>query len=955
MNHKKQFLLAIFSLFTMAIYAQSYQVTGKVTDTDNMPLIGVSVAIEGTSRGTITDFDGAYTIMVQSSENLIFSYIGYTEKKLQMDGTKIFNVVLSAGLELKEVVLVGSRNPSRTAIETPVPIDVIDISELLTAGPQVNLNQILNYVAPSFSSNTQTTADGTDHIDPASLRGLGPDQVLVLINGKRRHNSSLVNVNGTFGRGSVGTDLNAIPAASIERIEVLRDGAAAQYGSDAIAGVINIVLKRSTNVLNLNVTTGANFTKNANFQTGGVDGETTNVSANYGLQLGEKGGFINFTGDFDVRKDYSRMKEWEGDVFNFYNTVERFANNDGYDLSKLLDDDVSDVIQYGNAAGLGLSADASKADLRTILGADNTVAELSARGLERSDFNMRVGPSSLLGGRFFANFSLPLNDAGTELYSFAGMSSRTGNSAGFYRLPNQSRTYTPAYMNGFLPEINSDINDKSISVGIKGKVSEWDVDFSNTYGKNAFMYTIGNTFNASMETASPTLFDAGGFSFAQNTTNLDVNQYFDDIMTGLNVAFGAEYRTERYEIVAGELASYAQFTADGEVITTPTQKPAVDFFGAGRPGGSQLFPGFSPANELSRGRSSIAGYFDLEADVTENLLVTGAVRYEDYSDFGSTLNFKLATRIKASKNTNIRAAFNTGFRAPSLHQINFNSTSTIFVEGNPIEVGTFSNDSRAAQLLGIPQLKEETSKSISIGFTTKIPEAHLTLTVDGYWVGINDRVVYTGRFKGPGTGTELDNLLRQANASAAAFFANAIDTESRGLDIVATHDVLIGTNAKLKSDLSGTFSKTKKVGDIKASTVLENAGLVNTYFSEDSRVYLEEAVPRTKINLSNSLTTNKFNVFLRNVWFGEVTEATSVVANQQVFSSKLVTDLSFGYNVSTSSTITIGANNLFDIYPDKADPAFGNRSDGRYDWSRSGQQFGVGGRFLFARLNIILK
>ena len=236
MNHKKQFLLAIFSLFTIAIYAQSYQVTGKVTDTDNTPLIGVSVAIEGTSRGTITDFDGAYNIMVQSRENLIFSYIGYTEKKLQMDGTKIFNVVLSSGLELKEVVLVGSRNPSRTAIETPVPIDVIDISELLTAGPQVNLNQILNYVAPSFSSNTQTTADGTDHIDPASLRGLGPDQVLVLINGKRRHNSSLVNVNGTFGRGSVGTDLNAIPAASIERIEVLRDGAAAQYGSDAIAG-----------------------------------------------------------------------------------------------------------------------------------------------------------------------------------------------------------------------------------------------------------------------------------------------------------------------------------------------------------------------------------------------------------------------------------------------------------------------------------------------------------------------------------------------------------------------------------------------------------------------------------------------------------------------------------------------------------------------------------------------
>ncbi|MDD3721104.1 MAG: TonB-dependent receptor [Lutibacter sp.] len=966
-------MLGIFSLFTVAIFAQSYQVTGKVTDSDNQPLPGVSVTIEGTSRGTTTDFDGNYAVMVQSSENLIFSYVGYNEKKLQMDGTKIFNVVLVSGVALKEIVVVGSRNPNRTAVDTAVPVDVIDVAELITAGPQVNLNQILNYVAPSFTSNTQTIADGTDHVDPASLRGLGPDQVLVLINGKRRHNSSLVNVNGTFGRGSVGTDLNAIPAASIERIEVLRDGAAAQYGSDAIAGVINIVLKRSTNVLNLNVTSGANFTKNANDQTGGVDGETTNISANYGLQLGDKGGFINFTGDFDVREEYSRMKEWEGNIFNKYNTVERFANNAGYDLSKLLDDDVADVIQYGNEAGFGLSPSATKAELQTILKADNTAAELAARGLERSDFNMRVGQSSLRGGRFFANLSLPLDEEGTELYSFAGMSSRTGNSGGFYRQPNESRTYTPAYMNGFLPEINSTITDKSFSVGIKGKVSDWDVDFSNTWGKNEFTYIIGNTFNASMQKASPTLFDAGGFSFAQNTTNLDISQFFDDTMASLNVAFGAEYRLENYEIIAGEPASYQQYTADGQVITIASQVLAKDFFGNPRPGGSQVFPGFSPTNELSRNRSSIAGYFDMEADVTENLLLSAAVRYEDYSDFGSTLNFKVATRIKAGENTNIRAAFNTGFRAPSLHQLNFNSTSTIFDnDGNPQEVGTFANDSRAAQLLGIPKLKEETSKSISLGFTSKLPEAHLTFTVDGYFVGINDRVVYTGQFapKLDSSGNPIDaanvelaNLLKQANASAASFFANAIDTESKGLDIVITHDALIGTNAKLKSDLSGTFSKTIQVGDIKASDVLINAGLVETYFPEDSRVYLEEAVPRTKINLSNSLTTDKFNVFLRNVWFGEVTEATTTVENQQVFGSKLVTDLSFGYKVSGSTTVTVGANNLFDIYPDRAAQDLqpdvpgdqNNRSDGRFDWSRRAQQFGIGGRFLFARLNILLK
>ncbi|MDD7887932.1 TonB-dependent receptor [Flavivirga sp. 57AJ16] len=950
-----RFKLFLVLLFFMPVIAFSQQVSGTVTDGGtNLPLAGANIVIKGTGTGTISDFDGNFTLNAESFPvTLVVSSVGYDTQEVNVSSSQKVTIALKEGVALDEVVLIGSRNPSRTAVDTPVPVDVIDISELTSQGPQVNLNQILNFVAPSFTSNTQTISDGTDHIDPASLRGLGPDQVLVLINGKRRHNSSLVNVNGTFGRGSVGTDLNAIPSGAIQRLEVLRDGAAAQYGSDAIAGVINIVLHNNVNELTLNMTTGANFTKHANDQTGGVDGETINISANYGLPLGEHGGFINFTGDFDFREDYGRMKEWEDAVFNLYNTVERFADNDGYNLSNLLDDDVADVIQYANAAGIDIGSASTKAELQPILSADNTAAELAARGLVRSDFNMRVGQSEVRGGRFFANLSLPLDDNGTALYSFAGASSRKGNSAGFYRLPNQSRTYTPAYINGFLPEINSTITDKSLAVGIKGKINDWNIDLSNTWGKNAFLYTIGNTFNASRQNASPTTFDAGGFNFMQNTVNLDVNQFFDDILSGLNIAFGAEYRLENYEIVAGEEASYGQYTGEGELITLPTQSPSEDFFGSVRPGGSQVFPGFSPANELSRDRNSIAGYFDLEADFSEAFLASFATRFENYSDFGSTINFKLATRLKASENVNIRAALNTGFRAPSLHQLNFNSTSTIFQDGIPVEVGTFSNDSRAANLLGIPQLKEETSQSISIGFTSKLPDANLTITVDGYFVAIDDRVVYTGQFRGPGTGTELDNLLAQANASAASFFANAIDTESKGLDIVLTHKADIGTNMRLKSDLSGTLSKTKKVGAIKASQVLEDAGLVDTYFPEDSRIYLEEAVPRTKINLTNNLTFNKFNIFLRNVWFGEVSEATTTVANQQVYGSKLVTDLSFGYKASESLTLTVGANNLLDVYPDRAIEA--NRSSGRFDWSRRSQQFGIAGRFLFARLSFKLK
>jgi iron complex outermembrane recepter protein len=962
---KKNDFLKFFTiafLFVGAISMSAQTIKGKVTDNIGEALSFMNVVEKGTTNGTTTDENGEFSLDVKNLPTTIsVSSLGFktVEKKIT-DASYVTIVLEEDNLALDEVVIVGSRNPSRTAVNSPVPVDIIDVSELVQQGPQVNLNQILNFVAPSFTSNTQTISDGTDHIDPASLRGLGPDQVLVLINGKRRHNSSLVNVNGTFGRGSVGTDLNAIPAASIKRIEVLRDGAAAQYGSDAIAGVINIVLKESVGELTFNVTSGANFSKNANGQTGGTDGGTVNVSANYGVSLGDKGGFINFTGDFDYREDYSRMKEWEGNVFNLYNTVERFANADGYSLVDLLDDDVSDVLQYANAAGINLNGATTKTELQGILNADNTTAELAARGLQRTDFNMRVGQSEVRGGRFFANFELPLDKNGTKLYSFAGLSSRTGNSAGFYRLPNQSRTFTPAYNNGFLPEINSLVKDKSVSVGIKGKISDWNIDFSNTWGENSFLYTIGNTFNASLQNASPTTFDAGGFAFAQNTVNLDINQFFEDSLEGLNVAFGAEYRLENYEIFSGEEASYAQYTATGEQITTASQNPATDFFGNARPGGSQVFPGFSPSNQLSRGRSSIAAYFDLEAEITSKFLLSFATRFENYSDFGSTVNFKLASILKASDNFNIRASLNTGFRAPSLHQLNFNSTSTIFDQnGDPQEVGTFANDSRAAQLLGIPQLKEETSKSASIGFTAKLPESGISFTVDGYIVAIDDRVVYTGQFAGPGTGTELDNLLSQANAQKASFFANAIDTESKGLDIVITHKTNIGTNSRLKTDLSATFSKTKQVGQIKASDILESAGLVSTYFPEDSRVYLEEAVPRSKINLSNNFTFNKFNLFLRNVYFGKVTEATTNIDRQQIFSSKVVTDLTLGYKASEDLTITVGANNLLDIYPDRAAQTLAdggnNRSSGRFDWSRRAQQFGIGGRFLFARLSFNLR
>lgn len=956
----KNYFLLIFAFISLPIFAQSYQVSGTIKDADNQPLPGVSVSILNGTGGTSSDFDGNYSLMVNKGDKVLFTSVGFETQEVTMDGRSEVNIVMVSGIALDEVVVTGSRNPKRTAIDTAVPVDVIGIEELVTHAAQTNLNQILNYVAPSFSSNTQTISDGTDHIDPASLRGLGPDQVLVLINGKRRHTSSLVNVNGTFGRGSVGTDLNAIPTAAIKNVEVLRDGAAAQYGSDAIAGVINIILKKNTG-LTVNVDGGAYFSKNSGgHNQGGTDGETVGVSLNYGIGIGDKGGFLNFTGMFDNRNSTNRMIEWEGNIFNSYNSVERNAQDSGYGNLLGLQTDFDAIVQYAQGAGLpsdvlyDVNNAVDIADLQSALSTDNTEAELAARGQERWNYNMRVGQSKLGSGKFFFNGEFPLSEK-TAIYTFGGISYRNGEAAGFYRLPNQQRAFTPVYINGFLPEIHSTIIDNSIAAGLKTKFGEWEADFSNTYGSNSFDYNIQNTSNATMQNNTPTEFDAGNFKFAQNTTNFDMHRYFEDMMAGFSVAFGAEFRYENYKINAGEEASYTKYDINGNPSNNDDALAVKDFFGRARPGGSQVFPGFSPANEVDDSRTSLAGYIDLEADITESFLLSGALRYENYSDFGSTLNFKLATRLKLGDNMALRASANTGFRAPSLHQLNFNSTSTVFVDGIPTDVGTFSNDSKVAKLLGIPTLKQEESKSASIGFTGKIPAANLSFTVDGYFIRIDDRVVYTGSFKPKNDGTPGDELLKkaleQANAGSAAFFANAIDTESKGLDIVITHKANF-TNSNLRTDFSATFGETTQVGDIHASEILENADQVDTYFDKTSRIFLEEAVPRSKMNLTFNYNIKKFNVMFRNVYFGKVTEATNNEANQQIFGSKIVTDLSFSYAATDALRFTIGANNLFDTYPDKNIEA--NRSSGRFEYSRRSQQFGANGRYLFARVTFNL-
>src|SRR5438094_923858 len=611
---------------------QTGTVSGTVVATESgAPLVGASVVIVGTARSVLTNEKGQYHLSAPPGAHRVRArLIGYdaAEQRVTLTAgqtvTADFKLVATP-LSLNEVVVVGART-SRTAVETPVPVDVISAQEIADNG-QTEVNQILATLAPSFNASHQTIADGSDHINPASLRGLGPDQVLVLVNGKRRHSSALVHVNGTFGRGTVGVDLNAIPTAAIDRIEVLRDGAAAQYGSDAIAGVINIVLKQQAEHLDLTTTAGTTAGGTSVSDIGSAhDGDQIRTEVDYGFKVGDRG-FFNVAGEYLDRGATSRAAPYSGnDIFR------------------------------------GVTTQAG------------TDSALTANGLTRQDFTIRLGQAAATEGMAFYNTVVPLGE-NAEFYSFGGISHRNGVAAGFYRLPSQEARVVPQlYPFGFLPEIRTMLDDNSGAAGVRGGLNGWDVDFSVTHGTNALHYFVEHSDNASMGTASPTNFDAGRLTFGQTVGNLDLVRPLGARggFRSLSFVAGGEFRREEYRIDAGEVASW-QLGNGGSL-------PGIDFdtTSAGRPkeSGAQVFPGFQPANELDRSRNSVSVYGGLESQVSERFLVDVGGRLESYSDFGRRFNWKVASRLEVAPRIAVRGAASTGFRAPSLAQGTLNLTGS---------------------------------------------------------------------------------------------------------------------------------------------------------------------------------------------------------------------------------------------------------------------------------------
>ena len=952
MSLKQVMLMLLLSFFSVAAIAQAQKITGTVVDSKGNPLEGVTVKVQTTNALTTSNKAGAFTINAKTDDLIEFSFVGFEGKKVKVTNG-ILNVVLNAATtDLQDVILVGSRGSGRAKLESPVPVDVIKISEVAVNTARMDLTSSLNYAAPSFNYNKQSGADGADHVDIGTLRGLGPDQTLVLINGKRRHTTALVGLFGTRGRGNSGVDLNGFSQASVDRIEILRDGASAQYGSDAIAGVMNVILKKNTNEWNIitglagyydkKFNTYQHKDKNDYLYGNPIDGVTSAIQVNRGFDLGKKGGFVNLS--FDVL-------------------------DQGKTFRQAASSDIAD--KYG---------------------------------LPTNTWRQGFGDGSLTSFGAMMNLELPLGD-NIKFYAFGGMNNKKSDAYAYTRNWSARPTRFPVNNDGSLkfvpgimfrsgsgdtsynPRIQAQIQDISMVTGFsKDNKNGWNWDFSNAFGYNDFRYFGAGTFNASdIGNVTKTNFDDGGFNFLQNTTNFDLSKQFGTVNNGgLRVAYGAELRYEAYRINRGEIASYKAFPNN---------------FGLQQAPGAQGFPGFSPDDEVDANRMVTGMYGDLEYTPSEAFLITGAVRFENYSDFGAVSTFKTSFRYKVTNNFNFRGSFSTGYRAPSLQQKYFSNTLTSFSQGGLVQSRVANNNDPITRLAGIPALKQETSNNMSLGFSWK-PMQGLSVTVDGYQIKMKDRVVLSGLFSAsdPNLPSELTSKLNALGVATAQFFANAVNTTNTGVDIVIDYQRKLSASEKIKFLLVGNLQYIN-IDQINVPSALQDnkyttdpyytsrapffsKEIPSTFFTTREIYFLKASAPRSKFSFNVDYTRNKITVGARITYFGNVqltgfgdpdydgiypmvppvdpsTADNTLSFNDGIYvpeifnyRGKFTTDIYSNIQLSKKVNFILGADNIFNVHPDFAvNPqakwwAGDNETGGPWD----GVQMGYNGLRLFTKL-----
>jgi iron complex outermembrane receptor protein len=873
MKQKNLFkILTISFLLFLPLSLAAQTIKGKVTDTSGEALPYMNVLQKGTSNGTTTDNNGEFSITVKSlPATIVVTSIGYKKKEIKVTTNSFLTIVIEEGSEsLDEIVVTGSRTPQRSNTKSPLPIDVVSSKDLISTG-QTTFDKALQFKIPSFNTVQTPVNDATSLLDPYEIRNMGPSRTLILINGKRKNLSALLYTQTSPGRGETGSDISGIPVDAIKSVEVLRDGASAQYGSDAIAGVINIILKDNSDGGSATLRTG---------MTSEGDGEMFGVSVNNGSAIGDDEGFVNYTIDFSKTS-----------LANRPGTVD--AAGEAADFGA----NIADVQEF-------LSR---RPDAGNINGSPETAA---AKFLVNGEYNLSEETKLYFNGAFinkkvnsFANYRTPYwRTVGSFPYL-----------ADFY--PGDHPTNAGGY-DGYVPTFEGDLNDYNATVGFKSVINDWNVDASFTTGGNAQTYKVNQSHNRNVVYSPSTWvdansngvvdngeitegaqlyrenskksFDPGGTGFYHNVGNLDVSKILSD---NVSVAFGTEFRYETFEVIEGELGSY-----DG--------------------GGADSFSGNSPENSGKFTRYNFGGYASLNWSPTENLTLDGTIRSENYSDFGNAFVWKASGAYTISDKYTLRSSLSTGFRAPTLHQIYTQKAQYSFIPGQGIQVGGLVNNvSSQAGLLGLPKLKQETSTNFTLGLGGKV-NRNLTFTVDYYSINVEDRIVLSTEVTPPA-------LPAFAGLSDLSFFVNALDTKTSGIDVVIGYNKIEAGEGMLGFNLSGNYViENARDGDVKnpASIAATGQSVVN----QTQEALFFTSRPQSKWILGTTYDIGKFGLSLNNTYFGKTTffqQGLSTDANGKFnlrteFTPKVVTDLGINFNATEKLTLAFNVNNLLNVLPE---------------------------------------
>ncbi|WP_233900293.1 TonB-dependent receptor [Tenacibaculum piscium] len=892
----KKFTLLFFATLCSSLLWSQSQISGTIVDSTNEALPGANVIEKGTSNGTNSDFNGAFKLTVKNDAILIISFSGFETQEIPVNGKKNFKIILKEGLELDEVVITGSRTPSRSNTTSALPIDVVSAKDLQSTG-QTSFDKALQYKIPSFNTVQTPVNDATSLLDPYEIRNMGPSRTLILINGKRKNLSALLYTQAAPGRGETGSDISGIPTDAIKTVQVLRDGASAQYGSDAIAGVINIILKDNAKDGSATFRTGI---------TGEGDGEMLGVSLNNGSSIGDDKGFVNYTVDISKTASANRA---------------------------------------GTVSAEGEFADFYDSEATTPL----TLADVQEYLKRNPDANNINGTPTMAASKFSINAGYSLSET-TEIYANAAYVFKKVNSFANHRTPywrtldtkdgypyladfypGNHPTNAGGY-DGYTPTFEGDLNDYNATVGFKTKKNDWNIDVSFTTGGNSQTYRVSESHNGNKVYSPSTWIDAnnngdvdtgeitqgselyrenskksydtGGTAFSHKVGNIDISRILSD---QVSVAFGTEFRSEEFEVIEGELGSY-----DG--------------------GGVDSFSGNSLKNSGKFSRYNLGGYASLDWDINKDFLLSGTARVENYSDFGSTFIWKLSSRYKfADDKYTVRGSLSTGFRAPTLHQIYTQKSQNSFVPGQGIQIGGLvSNVSSQKGLLGLKDLTAEESTNYTIGIGGK-PFRNFSFTVDYYSIKVEDRIILSTEVKPPNTPVFK-------GLSDVSFFLNAMDTQTDGLDVVLGYKGIEIGDGKLGLNLSGNYTiKNERVGKVKnpAFVTASNQSVVN----ETQEALFFTSRPETKWILGANYSIGKFGFSLNNTYFGKTKFAQLGLQNLEdifinasdiptdaltdggsdlktEFTPKIVTDLGINFTATDRITIALNVNNILNVLPE---------------------------------------